>query len=186
MKIILNEMMKSIGWSEPHFNVIKTGPGVYVCEIFIFPNHEGMSDAVTRTKIRGPEAISEADAIDSGCKAVILSLENNFGICLVDINYNKRSHTETHVSEAEHVTQMATSIGDKILAEWELMVEDIDLCGRKCQDLAEKHPRKEPGDEMYHLKRECALIVDRLHKDCLFDLELAKRRFANAGTWINE
>jgi hypothetical protein len=186
MQIILHEMMESIGWPETLFSVTHVRPEIYVCETSIFPNQNGIADTTSSAKIVGPEACSEADAVDSGCKAVILFLEDKFGICLVDLNYNRRSDAEAYVSEAEHVAETAISIGDKILAEWELMVDGIDRCGKHCQDLAEKHPKKEPGDEVYHLKHECVMIVDRLHKACLSDFQLAKRRLVNAGTWTNK
>jgi hypothetical protein len=38
MKIILHEMMNSIGWPEPCFTVTYEGNGTYICDTYLSPD----------------------------------------------------------------------------------------------------------------------------------------------------
>ena len=44
---------------------------------------------------------------------------------LVDVNYLKRSHAEKYLSEAREVASHAISMGEKVFAEWENMIDGL-------------------------------------------------------------
>jgi hypothetical protein len=185
MKIILHQMMNSLGWPEPYFTVMHKGRDVYVCDIYLSPDHNYIEEEGSKITIAGAAAPSEADAVESSCKDAILLLESCYRIRLVDVNYNSRSHAERCVAEAQDALQSAHYIGNKILGEWEMMVDGIHKFQQHCTDLAVKHTGTKFDDEVYNVKRECAVYADQLCKTCLADLHLAKRRFVNAGTWTD-
>ncbi|KAM0841870.1 hypothetical protein ACQ4PT_058748 [Festuca glaucescens] len=186
MKIILDEMMNSIGWPEPCFTVTYEGNGTYICDTYLSPDENYIEEEGSKLKIPGLAASSEADAVESSCKAAILLMESTLRICLVDPNYGRRFQAEHCLSEAKYVMESALCTGTKILGEWGTMVDGIYKCQQYYTDLAVKHTGPKLADEVYYVKRECAVDADRLCKTCFADLHLANRRFANVGTWMDE
>lgn len=178
MELVLQEMMISIGWENPKFNIISSGMSVHVCETTLYPNHFHSGPVTKAITITGPEASSKEEAIESSCKVAISTLESEKSMCLVDLNYNERSHGELYVVETREALHSAYFMGSKVLAEWEAFIDGIHKCKVSCQQLAMDNLEEE-ASVMYRMKSIITKDVSDLYKACLADFQYAKRQFNN-------
>lgn len=149
MKIILHEMINSIGWADPCFTVTYKGNGTYICDTYLSPDENYIEEEGSKLVIPGLAASSEADAVESSCEAAILLMESCLRICLVDPNYGRRFQAEHCLSEAKYVMESAFSTGTKILGEWGTMVHDIYEYQQYYTDLVVKHTGTKLLDEVF-------------------------------------
>jgi hypothetical protein len=92
MRIILLELIISLGWTTLVFNMFCSGPGCYICETYLFLGHEHASPRTRIVTIAGAVASSTEEALESSCKAAIFLMENKESIRLLDLNYSQRSN----------------------------------------------------------------------------------------------
>jgi hypothetical protein len=118
----------------------------------VFTNHVHVGEAPKTVAITSPEASSKEEAVKSSCKAAISVLKSGKSICLVDLNYNHRSHRELYVVEAKETLWFATFMGSKVLSQWEPMVDGIHACEEYCQKLVVEHPEEEQANFLYRMK----------------------------------
>jgi hypothetical protein len=149
MKIILHEMINSIGWADPCFTVTYKGNGTYICDTYLSPDENYIEEEGSKLVIPGLAASSEADAVESSCEAAILLMESCLRICLVDPNYGRRFKAKHCLSEAKYVMESAFSTGTKILGEWGTMVHDIYEYQQYYTDLVVKHTGTKLLDEVF-------------------------------------
>lgn len=159
MKIVLREMISSLGWEKPVYEVTGAGTNLFVCEIILTPEPGYLGSDKKTVSIVGAEGASESDSVESACQSAVLFLDTRMTIHVCDVNYLKRSHAEVYLSEAREVASRAISMGEKVLAEWEKMVDELHACEEYCWTIVMEHPEKEPWNQVYNLKYECAHLM---------------------------
>jgi hypothetical protein len=181
MELILREMMITLEWPEPTFNIFRLGSGFYVCQTYLCPNTKDAYMELRTLTIAGSESVSEKDALESSCTAAILHLETELSIRLFDINYSERSDGEQAVIKAQEALRSAFFMGWKVLAQWQVMVNQIEACKEYCLKLSEENSSKGKANPMCRLISDSIRVVRELHEACLTDMRLAKGRLKNGG-----
>ena len=120
MPIVLSEMMIYLGWTEPLFNTMwRAENREYVCEVELQPKGTTVSPTPGNITVKGACDASEGEARLSAATTARLCLEKQLDICLIDMNYNRRSHVETFLSEIEKLKPHVFS------SEWEGVIEEV-------------------------------------------------------------
>lgn len=116
MKRILDEMIKSLRWDEPTYKFNQSGVEMHECQALLMVKCADPSGESRKTLTAAGKGLSQDQALESACQNVVLLLEREMSICLVDINYNMRSHAELYVSEAWEVLNLTVTISQKIIS----------------------------------------------------------------------
>ena len=82
--------------------------------------------------------------MESACQSAIFFLDTKMSLRLVDVNYLTRSHAEKYLSEAREVESRAISMGEKVFAEWENMIDGLHACEEHCWTMVMVRLEKEP------------------------------------------
>ncbi|XP_048530461.1 uncharacterized protein LOC125509521 isoform X2 [Triticum urartu] len=150
MRLVLREMMTSLGWAAPVFTACFQGQEMYVCKVELFPGHVSIMENIIT--ITGAEMKTEADAVESAALAAILYLEVEKHMYVVYINYNRRSHGELYVYQAEDMVQLATSLADHVFQEWNIMLDSLKENDMECRTQFGMHVIEGPNDWVYNVK----------------------------------
>ena len=67
MKIFLREMITSLGWEMPVYNVTRSGTILFVCQIILTLEAVYLRSGMKTVTICGPESASDSDAVESAC-----------------------------------------------------------------------------------------------------------------------
>jgi hypothetical protein len=185
MKLVLDEMMNSLGWKKPLYTTCKAGDYYHVGHVDFIPM-ASEDDSVGKVKtICGGKKLNRTDAIESAASAVVFFLDKEMSIQLVDINYNSRLSAEVYIGKAERLIQLASSIATEVFAEWKNMAKGLDTVDYYCRKMAADHPNKDPCDWMCNVKCDLADTVARLYVDCEFRLSLGESRYKAAVALFN-
>jgi hypothetical protein len=186
MKLVLQEILISLAWFGPTFTISCSANGLYACETAMGPcyGYAGMDPKVFT--VTGPHVCSQEEAVESSCRAAISFLEAEKSICLVDLNYNHRSHGELYIVEAKEAMQFASFMSSKVCVQWQTMVDGISTCAEYCQKTLAEHPQEEQDSCLYRIKCNTTQAVSDLHAVCLADLQCAKARLKNLGALMVE
>lgn len=177
MPIVLSEMMISLGWTKPLFNTMwRAENQEYVCEVELQPKGTTVSPTPGNITVEGAGEASEEEARQSAATRAILCLEKQLDICLIDINYNRRSHVEAFLSEIEKLLNLASSLVKNVLAEWEGVVEEVRACEEYWRSTVSEHEAKDCCDAAYYIKWECGESIAKLHEACLFELQFGQHQ----------
>jgi hypothetical protein len=152
--------------------IVRIGP---LCgEVSIFPDDIYPYVKAKPICIVGLEALSREEALENTCKAAISFLETEASIFLVDPNYNQRAHGEMYVAKAEDALCFISFMGSKILAQWEVMVNEFETCEILCNQLIVNNMGRDQSNSVYKVNYNSMKAVAALHKACLMDLQLAQ------------
>jgi len=184
MKIVLDEMIRFLQLDEPAFKFSPTEGDLYSCEVILLLKRNNPGVCVKTPAFAVGKGASHHEALENACQHAVFLLEDEMSVHLVDMNYNRRLHAEPYVAEAKEVANLAVSIHTKILTEWEILVDGIHTCKKRCCDAVTEHVEKEPWNQQYNVKCECARALSDLHGLCQSELTLAKNRCALLNKWI--
>ncbi|EMS48958.1 hypothetical protein TRIUR3_28408 [Triticum urartu] len=140
MRLVLREMMTSLGWAAPVFTACFQGQEMYVCKVELFPGHVSIMENIIT--ITGAEMKTEADAVESAALAAILYLEVE----------KHMSHGELYVYQAEDMVQLATSLADHVFQEWNIMLDSLKENDMECRTQFGMHVIEGPNDWVYNVK----------------------------------
>lgn len=96
-----------------------------------------------------------------------LSLALSLSICLVDLNYNKRSHAQDCIAQADETLKNISSLIREAFIQWEEEIDDLSICDNHCCDMKSEHEVKDLCNNEYNVKWQCVEAIAKLLKTCL-------------------
>jgi hypothetical protein len=182
LEVLFEQMMLALRWANPIYNIVRSNSGLYVCEISLFPDNNHVHVEPQILTIAGSERWSEKEALESSCQAAISALELEASIFLLDLNYDRRAHAEQYVIKEEHMARSVCFMVWKVVAQWEMMVNEIQICKEYCEQVTANDSNENQPDYVRRVNYNTLRAVTKLHKACLTDLQFAKGYLKNRRT----